>query len=172
MTRGEILFSAIVSSKYHQRRHSFLTRLDILINLLVVLAGASAFSAIVGGNETGLAKWAAAVTTFAGLFQIVLGIGKAAQSHQSWYARWRSLLTDIECNLEPDDRELETWFRTRTSIEVECVSELRALEVDCRNGAISQLDLDLEDRRHIFWWQRMFIQIGTFQSNFDKPMNS
>jgi hypothetical protein len=170
VTRDDVLFSAVVSSKYHQRRHSFLAQLDILINLSVVLAGASAFSAIVGGNHTGLAKWAAAISTFAGLFQIVLGVGKAAQSHQSWYTRWRSLLTDIECNPEPDKRELEGWLHTRTSIEVECVSELRALEVDCRNRAISQLNLSLDERRHIFWWQRVVIQIGTFQSTFDRQM--
>jgi hypothetical protein len=171
MNRDELLFSAVVSSKYHQRRHSFLLIFDTMINLVVVLAGASAFSAIVGGNNTDLAKWASATATFLGIIQIVLGIGKAAHAHQSWHARWRSLLVDIESSLEPDQTVLERWSRAKMSIEVECVSELRALEVDCRNKAISQLDLDPTELRHITWWQRVIIQVGTLQSNFDQRMS-
>ena len=168
MDRDSFLCAATTSAKYHQRRHSFLQIIDTSINLLIVLSAASAFGFLIGGDQRFFAQICIAIITLLGIAQIVLQIGKAAFLHQIWYKRWRDVLLDVEKYQNPSNAQMEKWNAERTAIETECVSELRALEVDCRNNAIISLDYDQSEVRNIEWWQRVIIQIGTLQSNFPK----
>lgn len=168
MDRVKFLVAATVSAKYHQRRHAFLWMVDTFLNLVIVISAASAFGFLLGGEQRSLAKVATATITLLGLCQIILGIGKSAYAHQMWYKKWRELLADVESELNPSADQLKRWNQERTAIEVECIGELRALEVDCRNKAITALDYDEDEIRKIKWWQRAIIQLGTLQSDFPK----
>ena len=168
MNRDTCLCAATTSAKYHQRRHSFLWTIDTFFNLVIVISAATAFGFLLGGDKRVLAQFATAAITLLGICQIVLGIGKASFAHQVWYRQWRELLVEIERNKDPDTETLHQWNLKITAIETECISELRALEVDCRNKAIMSLDFDEEEIRVIRWWQRLGIQLGTLQSDFPK----
>lgn len=163
--RWHIQYAADYSSRYHRRRSTFLTNTDKFLTLITLIAGATAFGDLVIGSPSWLSKVGAAFVTIISLMQTLLGIGAAGMLHAQWLKRWSRLLTTINLNTEPTRDDVRAWVEERASIEEECVSELRALRIDCEDA--SARFFALPGRQHeIRWWQRWLFHIGTFQQSF------
>lgn len=163
--RWHIQYAADYSSRYHRRRSAFLTNLDKLLTLITVVAGATAFGDLVAGSPSWLSKVGAALVTLLSLLQVLLGIGPAGMLHAQWLKRWSRLLTSVNLNTTPTGADVRAWMEEKASIEEECVSELRALQVDCEDA--SARFYGVPGRQHQIWrWQRLFIHFGTFQQEF------
>lgn len=172
MTKTEILdqrydlaFRADFSTRYHRRRAAFLIKLDRLLTLITLMSGAGAFLAIVDQGSDSIGKLSALTVTIVSLFQIVFELGVAGAKHTEWLRRWDKLATDIQCNSTPSEEQLVGWQQERSSIETECVGELRALSIDCENAARQYLGVK-EGQRKIGRFQRLTMQFGTFQIEF------
>ncbi len=172
--RWHLLYRAEYSSRYHRRRAAFLTNLDTLFTLITITAGASAFGDLVGGSPGWLAKAGAAVVTLISLVQAILRLGSAGMTHVQWLKRWSRLQTEITLNTDPDEADIKGWMTEKASIEEDCVTELRALVLDCEDAAARVLGI--AGRQHRIWsLQRLLIHFGTFQQTFphlaDAPSN-
>lgn len=163
--RFEQLYRADYSARYHRRRATFLSNLDILLTLITALAGASAFADLVSGSPGWLAKIGAAAVTLISLSQVLLRPGYHGQCHVHWLKRWSAMSSDIRLKPMPTAEDVARWIRESATIEEECIGELRALRIDCEN--ISSRVLRLPGRQcGIKPLQRFLIHFGTFQRDF------
>ena len=163
--RYQLSYRADYSARYHRRRAAFLVRLDRIFTLLVLIGGAGAFLSLAGDGNTRVGQAAALIVTAISLLQVVFEFGIAGARHSEWLRRWDRLATEIRCCTQPTGEDVRRWQEERSGIETECVSELRALAVDCENAARRHLGV-VEGHRHISGWQRLLIHFGTFQQDF------
>jgi hypothetical protein len=163
--RFQLQYRADYSARYHRRRAAFLNLVDQLFTLTILLAGATTFGQLVAGAPTCLAKAGAAGITLIALIQAIMRLGSASEMHRQWLKRWNALANDLEINAAPTEANVKHWIAERAAIESDCVSELRALAIDCENATSRFMNLKGRQRR-IRWWQRLIIQLGTMQQNF------
>jgi hypothetical protein len=161
----QLSYRAEYSSRYHRRRAAFLRQTDSLINVILVVSGASAFGALAGAAPLSIARTAAAFVTILGIIQILFRIGSASNQHSQWLKRWAELGADIRLNTEPNVADIVRWETLKTVLETECVTEFRALVVDCENKASRVMSLQGRQRQ-IVGLQRFLLHFGTFQSEF------
>lgn len=163
--RFQLEYRADYSSRYHRRRAAFLNIVDQLFTLIILLAGATTFGQLVTGAPTWVAKAGTAALTLVALIQVVTRLGAAAEMHRQWLKRWISLATQLEAKADPSEIQLREWLAERADIESDCVSELKALRIDCENETSRFMQLSGRQRK-IVWWQRLIIQLGTLQQSF------
>lgn len=164
-TRAEMLFSAELSVRYHRRRASFLEVSGSLASLVTVIGGAGAFLSLLGGDNTAVAKIATFALTVVGTIQLVFKTDTAAAAHKQWLKQWSRMLQEIKTNENPSPEMIAGWVKERYSIESDCITELRALQVDCFNRTVKALDLD-DVPQPLHWWHRVFIQVWSFEADF------
>ncbi|WP_191864467.1 hypothetical protein V3I01_09795 [Sphingomonas sp. gentR] len=164
-TRADILFIVEMSVRYHRRRASFLDVTSSLMSLATVIGGAGAFLTLIGGESTTIAKLATLVLTVVGTVQIVFRIDTAAAAHKQWLKQWLGMLFEVRTHEAPDAATMSKWIERRYAIEADCVTEMRALQVDCYNRTASALDLDATPTP-LRWWHRAFIQVWSFEGSF------
>ncbi|WP_285020053.1 hypothetical protein [Novosphingobium sp. fls2-241-R2A-195] len=160
-----MLFSAELSVRYHRRRASFLDLVGSLASLVTVIGGAGAFLTLLGGESTTVAKIATLALTIVGTIQLVFKTDTAAAAHKQWLKQWSKMLHEIRTTDNPGPQLISEWVKERYSIEADCVTELRALEVDCFNRAMKALDLE-GTAIPLRWWHRTFIQVWSFEAHF------
>jgi hypothetical protein len=88
--RGDLLFGAEMSVRYHRRRATFLERTNLMLTLATLIAGGGAFVSLFG-ETTLFAKVAALVVSVIGLIQIVYTPEACAARHKGWHSRWTAL---------------------------------------------------------------------------------
>lgn len=164
-TRDDMLFSAELSVRYHRRRASFLDISGSLASLVTVIGGAGAFLTLLGGENTAIAKIATLSLTVVGTIQLVFKTETAAAAHKLWLKQWSRMLQEIRANENPSPEIIAKWVTERYSIEADCVTELRALQIDCFNRTTQALDLDGAPLP-LRWWHRAFIQVWSFEADF------
>lgn len=166
MDRLELLFSAEMSVRYHRRRAAFLERLGMLLNLSTLIGGAGAFLSLVGGESTHIAKVATLIITVIGIIQAVYRIDSAASDNRQWLNEWLTILTEIYSEESPSAGKLANWRERKHRIEAQCVSELRALQVDCYNKTIDYMQLDAP-HVPIRRYQKALMQLYPFETAFN-----
>ena len=165
--RWELIWKAEYSSRYHRRRAAFLSNTDTFINVINVMAGASAFGALLAEAPTMLSKFGTAIVVLLSLLQILLRLGANSAAHAQWLGRWTTLLAELRSKTAPTEIDLEKWFHESAMIESQCVGELRALCYACENAAARALGVP--DREvEIKWWQRLIMHLVTIQSSFPR----
>lgn len=169
--RYELSYRADYSSRYHRRRASFLSDLDTLSNIVSIIAGTSVFVSLLQGGPVIIAQTAGLLISALAVFQVVLRFGPLSARHAEWMRSWDKLANEIRATPDPTEQDLRRWHDLKAEIEGECVSELRALGYDCENQTRTHWGHS-EGIVKINWWQRVVIQLGTFQSNFPEVTNS
>lgn len=164
-TRADILFIVELSVRYHRRRASFLDLTSALMSLVTVIGGAGAFLTLIGGDNTAVAKVATLLLTLVGTIQLVFRIDTAAAAHKQWLKQWLRMLHEVRATESPDGATISRWIEQRYSIEADCVTEMRALQVDCFNRTASALRLD-HQATPLRWWHRGLIQVWPFENSF------
>ena len=132
--------------------------------MVTVIGGAGAFLSLLG-EGTLVAKVATLVLTVAGVIQAVFRIDTCAAQHRQWLKQWLEVLRQVRMQPKPEHDQIDAWVTERYRIEAECVGELRALQVDCYNRTIAALSL-VGEPVPIRWWQRVFIQVWSFEGSF------
>lgn len=165
-TRSDLQFDVVMSIKYHRRRAAFLERVGALMSAAILFGGAGAFASLFG-EQTGIAKWLTAILALIGIVQIVFQVDRCAAEHRGWLRRWMDLQKEIERTKSPTDERMADWLDVKLDIESECVGEMRALQEDCYNRTISELDRAGEPTpiklRH-----RLFMQVYSFENGFQR----
>ncbi|MGE5721557.1 MAG: hypothetical protein ACM3YM_03775 [Sphingomonadales bacterium] len=165
--RYQLLYRAECSSRYHRRRLAFLNNVDMLFNLVIVVAGAATFAQLAVGAPGWLARTGAALVTVIALAQIYLRVSAQAGAHTGWLKRWNVLHKELTLNTSPSESDVRRWVEVSTEIGAECAGDLRALYCDCENAAARVMGIP--DRQvEIKPWQRAIIHLGTLQSSFPK----
>lgn len=164
-TRADVLFIVEMSVRYHRRRAAFLDLCSSFMSLGTVIGGAGAFLTLIGGDNTVIAKVATFLLTVIGMVQLIFRIDTSAAAHKQWLKQWMRMLYEVRTNVAPDNDTISTWLERRYAIEAECVTEMRALQVDCANRTIAALNLDGELDK-LRWWHRAFMQIWPFENSF------
>jgi uncharacterized membrane protein YuzA (DUF378 family) len=167
-TRAEILFSAELSARYHRRRAAFLERTSALMSTVILVGGAGAFASLFG-DATIIAKIATLIIALIGVVQIVFQMDRCAAEHRRWLREWTSILVEVKEADNPSREAIAMWEKRRAVIETECVSELRALQIDCWNRTAISLRYQVKPTP-IRLWQRALIQVFSFESWFANPM--
>ena len=165
MTRSDMLFIAEMSARYHRRRAAFLERISMLMTLINLIGGAGAFLSLIGGNSTLVAKCATLVITIIGIIQAVYRIDGAASDNRQWLSEWLGMLNDIYSKENPTAQDISKWIEKRHQIEAKCICELRALQEDCYNKTMMALNRG-GDPVKIKWFQKLFMQIYSFENGF------
>lgn len=161
----ELRYRANYSARYHRRRATFLTNLDTVLTLTTLMAGASAFGALVVDSPTWISKIGAATVSLISLAQVVLKLAPQGAAHTEWLKRWHALQSEVVLTSSPTLEQIQRWTRETDAIETECIGELRALAFDCEDAAARAMGI--VGRQHkIHWAQRVFIHFGTFQQSF------
>jgi len=163
--RWELLYRAEYSGRYHRRRAAFLSNLDTFLNLVTVTAGATTFGDLMSGSPGWLSKIGAAFVTLISIAQVILRLGAQSGAHTGWMKRWNELHAEMSLTTAPTSTDVSRWMQEQVTLETECVSELRALCLDCEN--IAAKVMNIPDRQRVIGrWQRLLIHLGTFQSDF------
>jgi len=161
----ELRYRADFSARYHRRRAAFLTNLDTLLTLATLMAGASAFGALVASSPAWMAKIGSALVALISVAQVVLKLAPQGAAHAQWLKRWHALHTEIVLTSIPTFEQIEKWTREKDSIETECIGELRALTFDCEDATARAMGI-LGRQHKIGRAQRVLIHFGTFQQSF------
>jgi hypothetical protein len=165
-TRADMLFSAEMSVRYHRRRASFLELVGAVASLVTVIGGAGAFLTLLGGDSTLVAKIATFLLTFVGTVQLVFKTDTAAAAHRQWLKQWSRMLQEIKTNDKPRPSDIAAWLAERYAIEADCVTELRALQVDCYNRTVKALNLADDHLLKVRWYHRRLIHVWSFEGDF------
>lgn len=162
-TRADMLFIVEVSVRYHRRRAAFLDLTSSLMSLATVIGGAGAFLTLIGGDSTAIAKIATLILTVVGTVQLVFKIDTSAAMHKQWLKQWLRMLYEVRTNDTPSADMIARWVQERYAIEADCVTEMRALQADCYNRAMTALNLEAAPyvltRRH-----RLLMQVWPFEA--------
>ena len=161
----QLRYRAEYSTRYHRRRAAFLGNFDTLLTLLTIAAGATTFGELMSGTPGWLSKIGAAAVTLMSLAQVILRLGPQASAHVHWLKRWTELQTSIILTRCPTPNDIQQWTVLATTIETECVGELRALCRDCEN--IAARVMNIPNRQcQIHPVQKLLIHFGTWQQSF------
>ena len=161
----ELQYRADYSQRYHRRRANFLQRIDIALSSLIIFSSGAAFTDLVSDAPSWVLQVSAAVVALVATLQVLLSFGANGPKHAEWMKRWNRLSAEIENTSNPSDRKIQKWASEKADIEGDCVSELRALSLDCEDKSASFLGIP--GRQHRIWsLQRLLIHFGTFQQTF------
>lgn len=162
MDAHEIRFVVEVSSRYHRRRASFLSRVSMLFSIAVLAAGTGAFVSLFG-QSTAIAKVMTLIVAFIGICQTVMQLDRNAAAHERWLSEWNKLRAEVKTVADPDTETLARWIAAIHRIESECVNQMKALENDCYNRTASAMGLEIAPFR-ITWLQRRLMQVFSFEN--------
>jgi len=161
-----MLFRAELSVRYHRRRAAFLERVNLLMTLVTVAAGAGIFVTL-AASVRGFAEVAGLVVAIIGVIQMVYSPEASAAKHRTWLKRWSGILAEIRSSDTPSKTQLASWNKRQQEIEAECVGELNALKTDCFNRTMRALDRVGKPKK-LKWRHRLFMQVISFEQAFEK----
>lgn len=157
----ELKFDVTMSVKYHRRRAAFLDRLSAVMSSAILFGSAAAFASLFG-EHTIIAKVLTLLLALIGIVQVVFQIDRSAANHRGWLQQWMGINKGINSTPSPTASQVAAWRAEAIDIESECVGEMRALQLDCYNRTISELDRDGVPVS-LKWWHRMLMQFHSFE---------
>lgn len=138
MTRGEILFIAEASIRYHRARADFFEALSKTLSIAILVMGGGAFATILA-NAPAAAPIAGLAIAILSAYRLAGKPDQCAAQHREWLRQWCEILGDVAANAAPTQKILAAWIRRRQRIDAECVGEMNALKAHCFNRTLAAL---------------------------------
>jgi hypothetical protein len=149
------------SIRYHSRRRARFEMLDGLTKWLTVVAGASAFAAIVGDARQGWAAGLTLIITGLGLADIIFSFSARARLHADLSKRFSELSVDAaHLENEPTSTDISVLRAKRRALEGDEPPIIDALERWCWNEEAVSRGLPPEQLQKLSGWQRFVARVS------------
>ena len=161
-TAENVRFNVLRNALYHTARRLKFERRSRWINFLIIIAGASAMSGVLGWLE--LPQFiAGAAAALLGAVQLVFDPGRAARDHQALQRDYYNLLADISVVTDPTAEQCAEWHSRMIRIAGDEPPTMRAVDAKAYNDAIGGLEWSADQMLHIPWWQRPVQHLVSFE---------
>jgi hypothetical protein len=160
-------FSVHKSRRYHAKMRAFYRNLYDLTVAATALTGSAAFVSLIG-DSSWLAKWLTGIVAIASTLELVFGLSKKADIHDSLCRRFTELAADIE-RKEATEENLQEVRARRLMIERDEPTERRLIDLLAQNEECRSRGVSPDDLVPITMPQRVLGYVWTFgMSRIDK----
>lgn len=154
--------TALRNALYHTARRKWLDTWGRMLNFMVIVAGTSAATDMLGLVQ-GSAKLAAFTVAVIGALQLVYDFSGRARTHELLQRRYYTIYADISECTAPDDKKCAEWEAEFARAAGDEPPTMRALDAIADNQATNAL-LGGKRRLTVNWWQSATRHLFTHNS--------
>lgn len=138
MTRGDIIFIAEGSVRYHRCRAEHFAFRNRWLSILSAFLGTGVVAATIAQYPLA-ALISGVIIALANTYRLVAKPDQIGRDHERWCREWGSLLGEVQGTSEPNGKTLSKWISRVSDLNSQCFEDMKAAKNHCYNEAMTAL---------------------------------